>query len=99
MDMGSKRRNAIASWALVLVTLALAAFRLPEADVLRPALLSGMMVLVVALLLNLGLPMTHRTSTFLPVVALTAYLSLGLSASLWVMVVGLGTTAASSCGL
>lgn len=92
MGMTSTRRNAIVSLVLVGATLGLATFRLPEAiAVVVPSLAVQyvVVVLVVALLLNLGLPMTYRTSTFVPVVALTAFLSWGLPTGLWMMLGGL----------
>jgi PAS domain S-box-containing protein len=94
--MGSKKRNAIVSWALVGITLALAASMLPEALASELSLQAGVTVLAVALLHNLGLPLKrYGASTFLPVMALAAYLSLGLAVGLWVIIVGLVVGAAA----
>lgn len=87
--MSHKTRNAIAHWTLVVAAVALAALRLPMALPPELYLEAVTLALVVATLLNLGLPMTYGASTFVPVAALMAYLSFGRALGLWVAVAGL----------
>ena len=87
--MKAKITSGIIRGALVSGLLALAGAALPELRTLDVPLLMAAMVLLVAVFVNIGLPMTHGLSTFLPMVALTSYLILGFSRGLWVLVPGL----------
>ena len=87
--MKAKIRSGIIRGALVSGLLALAGSALPQIRALDVPLLMATMVILVAVFVNIGLPMTYGLSTFLPMVALTTYLILGFSLGLWVLVPGL----------
>jgi NtrC-family two-component system sensor histidine kinase KinB len=75
--MTPQRRNAIARWTLTVLVLAVAGAMLWDYPWLEAPLTTGLMTLSVALIANLGLPITYGTMTFMPVAVLMAYLALG----------------------
>jgi hypothetical protein len=75
--MTPQRRNAIVRWALTALALAVAGVILWDYSWLEAPLTTGLMALGMALIVNLGLPITYGTMTFIPVATLMAYLALG----------------------
>lgn len=88
--MDPKNRSAIARWVLGIATLAAASLLWPglQGLGLMDWLLRGSLVLLIGLTWNLGVKVSFGQVTFLPAVALMAYMALGRETGMAVLIAG-----------
>lgn len=89
--MNSEKRSTIVHWASGLAMLTVVGFLWPDLrdQSLMIWLILASLVVLIAVIHNLGLDTSFGKITFLPVAATTAYLTLGLDKGLLVIVAGL----------